>query len=112
MPHARSLAGVVTLVTLMLGLQGCHSPSPTNPGPPRRRSTGTSSTASSAPAALQFRRAPFHLPSPIEREVGVAGGGAIYLIGGLNGAGDSVATVDKVDPGRGLVLVVGQMLHR
>src|SRR5213594_4089589 len=113
MPQARSLSGLAALVTAMLGLQGCHGTSPTNPVTPQRTSAATSSasTSSSTPETLQFRRASFHLPSAIQREVGVAEGGTIYLVGGLNGADASVGTVDKVDPGRGLVEVVGQMPH-
>jgi N-acetylneuraminic acid mutarotase len=61
---------------------------------------------------VRFGRASFHLPSPIQREVGIAAGSTVYLIGGLNDTGTSVSTVEQVDLSRGRVQVIGQVLHR
>ena len=61
---------------------------------------------------VRFRRATFHLPSAIQREVGVILGGDVYIAGGLNRSDTSVATVLKVDPHRGVVQTAGEMSRR
>jgi len=107
----RNRGSALVLVVTLLFLSACQSAPPsdvTMPTPPRP----APSAISGVPAVLHFRRAPFHLPSRIQREVGTAAAGSVYLAGGLNEADTSVATIEKVDPGRGLVQVVGQMPHR
>jgi hypothetical protein len=66
--------------------------------------------ANDAPAALRLRIAPvYRLPAPVEREVAVADGGMVYLAGGLDGTGASVAGVFSLDPATGKVTSLGTM---
>jgi len=108
---ARAGVSIAILGAATLCLQGCQGASPTNSTSGPGSSTGTPLPAR-PPAVLDFRPASFHLPFAVQREVAVTSGRSIYLMGGLNAADNSVATVVKVDPGTGHVQTIGEMPRR
>jgi hypothetical protein len=53
--------------------------------------------------------APFHLPAPVQREVGVATPNGILLAGGLDAGGSSTSGVFRMDPVTGRVVLLGSL---
>jgi hypothetical protein len=51
--------------------------------------------------------APFHLPSPVEREVAAVSGGSVLLAGGLDTAMQSTNGVFRLDPATGRLAALG-----
>jgi hypothetical protein len=78
--------------------------------PPAPRRSGHHHASNGAPAAPTLKIAPaYRLPAPVEREVAVAEGGIVYLAGGLDAGGASVAGVFSLDPATGKVTSLGSM---
>jgi len=60
-----------------------------------------------APSSLHVGPASFHLPAPVEREVGAVSGGSVILAGGLDSALQSTNGVFRMDPGTGHLTSLG-----
>jgi hypothetical protein len=56
---------------------------------------------------LRVARAPFRLPSPVERQVALASGGSIVLAGGLDAALQSTNGVFRLDAATGKLVLLG-----
>ncbi len=75
-------------------------------------STTSPSPPPSTPAAdnrLRIDPAPFQLGAPVQREVAVLANGTIYLAGGLDSAGRSVAGLFSLQPTTGKLSYLGDM---
>jgi outer membrane protein assembly factor BamB len=105
---ARPLARLrPTPLLLAVLVAACSSTSSTPPSPTR---SGGHRSSSDSPAALALRIRPtYRLPAPVEREVAVTDGGTVYLAGGLDSGGASVAGVFSMDPATGKVTSLGSM---
>ncbi len=66
-----------------------------------------STTVNPSRLGLQSQILPWHLPQPMYRIMGATLGGEIYLLGGLNAAGTTIADVEVVDPATGTVTPAG-----
>jgi hypothetical protein len=60
---------------------------------------------------LRFAPAPFSLQAPIQREVAVESNGTIFVAGGLDASGASVAGVFALDPVTGTLSGLGSVPH-
>jgi N-acetylneuraminic acid mutarotase len=92
-------------MALALLAAGCHH---SIAGPQPGATTSRPSPTATA-QVLRVRRAPFVLPFAVQREVALAAGDAIYLLGGLNGSSVSTSTVLSVNTEKGTAHVAGHM---
>lgn len=94
-----------TTLSLLLGALVACSPSNTSARP--------TNSAGSRPVfrtVTSIRPAGFALPSPLQREVVLEAGGAVYLLGGLNSSSTTLATVLKLDPVTGQITPAGSLV--
>jgi outer membrane protein assembly factor BamB len=61
----------------------------------------------SPPPTVTLVSAPYRLPAPVQREVAVASGGGVVIVGGLNAAKVSTNGVFRLNPGSGHVSPLG-----
>jgi len=61
------------------------------------------------PVHISIRTAPYTLIAPIQRTTAVWDHGAVYIAGGLNGAGTTVGGVFSMDPATGRLTAVGSL---
>jgi len=100
----RHLALPALSLAAALTLAACTAGSPANassPSPGRRPGVRPSPTRPAGPLVLDAAQASWRLPSPLQREVVLAVGGRLQILGGLTGAGVSTTAVLNVDPARG-----------
>jgi len=64
-------------------------------------------TAGAPPAPVTLASAPYRLPAPVQREVAVASGARVIIVGGLNAAKVSTNGVFRLDPGSGRLSRLG-----
>ncbi len=114
-PYARRAAAVVAALTLA----GCGGTSGGTAAAPRTALPSAPASSAPSPGASSPIPRPsagppraevvgWHLPQPLSREVVLASGGHLLVLGGLTGAGSTAQVVD-VDPASGTVHVVGRL---
>ena len=118
MVNARGLAALPSCLVLLIACSArAGTPSvdtsaaivaaPTSPDP---TGTGVASLSSPSPTTdIRLAPAGYRLPAPVEREVAVAHGGAIYIAGGLDAAGSSAAGVFRLQPTSGRLRPIGTL---
>lgn len=109
--RAKGRLGPVALVgALGLVAGACsatHARPPATVAAPRQAGAGPSTTA--AAPAVQARLAPWRLAAPIAREVVLAQGHSLIVLGGVDGADQSVAGVFRLDPANGALSTLGTL---
>ncbi|MHB8340461.1 MAG: Kelch repeat-containing protein [Mycobacteriales bacterium] len=108
-----AVAAAVVVVGVVAVALAAGSSSSSPPGS-RGAAGATASRAATSPVPsplghLTVASAPYHLPSPLSREVVLASGGALEILGGLNGADVSQTSVYQLDPSTGRVSQLGQL---
>jgi DNA-binding beta-propeller fold protein YncE len=76
---------------------------------PLARETGPASPSLSSPLHLIIGSVPYRLQAPVERETAVTDGHRIYLAGGLDSGGSSVAGVFSLNPATGALAFLGSL---
>lgn len=99
-------------MTIMLGfaIAACSSGG-TAPADPSKSAAPRPTTTSTAPKVptVALTTASWTLPRPSAREVVVADGDSLLLLGGLDGNRQTIAEVLRLDPGTGLVTRAGAL---
>jgi Kelch motif len=117
------------VLTGTLALGGCGQTAPVVPSPTTAThtpdatdATSTSGLASPAPSASASARvnvgaafrvrvaiAPFRLPSPVSRSVGLVFGDTILVCGGLTSVGATTGSIERIDLAAGRITSVGRL---
>lgn len=98
---------------LLITAAGCGAISSAPPSQPKVSlpaiSTAPSTTVNSSSLVAQAQVLPWHLPTPVYRTMAAVAGGKLYVLGGLDAAGTTVAGVEVVDPVAGAATGAGAL---
>ncbi len=94
--------GLALLGSACTSVRTAGTPSAPTPG-------GTEASPAPSATRLMLRAAPFRLRAPVQREVAVSDGSTIYLAGGLDATGSSVAGVFALNPLSGSLTYLGSL---
>ncbi len=100
------LVGVVVLVGV--GIYALSGGGPSTPAK-GRSVVVTAHPKATGPDSIEAGVEPWLLPAPVSRASVVTNGGGLTVLGGLNSAGTSVATVSTVDPLTGAIVGAGSL---
>ena len=102
--HVRTRRSARICVLLMVAAAGCggsggeRSSAGQPKGSPPTSTPAATATTNSASLVAQSTLLPWQLPAPVYRTMGSVLDGKLYVLGGLDAAGTTVAQVDMVDP--------------
>ena len=99
---------VVVMVLVGLGIYALSGGSPSTPGKARSVAV-TTHPKPTGPDSIEAGVEPWLLPAPVSRASVVTNGVGLTVLGGLNSAGTSVATVSTVDPPTGAITAAGAL---
>ncbi len=96
----RSLLAATLLLCALVA--GCGGSTP-------HREVARSTTTTTPPQTVQSSVTSWSLPSPVSREVVVGDGGSLIVLGGLDSADSSTASVYSITPSTGTATKVGEL---